>query len=35
VPLRFEGVDCVRHSNGQVYENRIYCNHPLIQALNQ
>jgi hypothetical protein len=33
--LRFEGVDCVRHGNGQVYENRIYCNHPLIQALNQ
>jgi len=35
VPLRFEGVDCVRHSDGQVYENRIYCDHPLIQALNR
>jgi hypothetical protein len=35
VPLRFEGVDCVRHKNGQVYENRIYCDHPLIQALNR
>jgi hypothetical protein len=35
MPLRFEGVDCVRHSNGRVYENRIYCDHPLIQALNR
>ena len=35
VPLRFEGVDCVRHSNGQVYENRIYCDHPLIRELNR
>jgi len=35
MPLRFEGVDCIRHSNGRVYENRIYCDHPLIQALNR
>jgi hypothetical protein len=28
-------VDCVRHSNGQVYENRIYCDHPLIRELNR
>ncbi|WP_438396059.1 nuclear transport factor 2 family protein [Caballeronia sp. DA-9] len=34
-PLRFEGVDCVRHENGQVYENRIYCDHPLVHALNR
>jgi ketosteroid isomerase-like protein len=33
-PLRMEGVDCVRHRNGQVYENRIYCDHPLVYSLN-
>jgi ketosteroid isomerase-like protein len=33
-PLRMEGVDCVRHRNGQVYQNRIYCDHPLVQSLN-
>lgn len=33
-PLRFEGTDCVRHRDGQVVENRIYCDHPLVRALN-
>jgi hypothetical protein len=33
-PFRFEGVDCVRHRNGQVYENRIFCDHPLVRSLN-
>jgi ketosteroid isomerase-like protein len=33
-PLRMEGVDCVRHRDGQVYENRIYCDHPLVHSLN-
>jgi hypothetical protein len=32
--FRFEGVDCVRHRNGQVYENRIFCDHPLVRSLN-
>jgi predicted ester cyclase len=35
VPLRFEGVDCVRHKDGQVHENRIFCNHPLVLSLNR
>jgi hypothetical protein len=35
VPVRFEGVDCVRHADGRVYENRIFCNHPLVLALNR
>ncbi|WP_056352617.1 nuclear transport factor 2 family protein [Burkholderia sp. Leaf177] len=34
-PLRFEGVDCVRHKDGQVYENRIFCDHPLVLSLNR
>jgi hypothetical protein len=32
--LRFEGVDCVRHRDGQVYENRIHACHPLLRSLN-
>ncbi|WP_213777305.1 nuclear transport factor 2 family protein [Caballeronia sp. dw_276] len=35
VPLRFEGVDCVRHKHGQVYENHIFCDHPLVLSLNR
>ncbi|WP_075360418.1 ester cyclase [Caballeronia sordidicola] len=35
VPLRFEGVDCVRHKDGQVHENRIFCDHPLVLSLNR
>lgn len=33
--LSFDGVDCVRHRNGRVIENRIYSDHPLIHALNR
>lgn len=35
VPLRFEGVDCVRHKDGRVYENRIFCDHALVLSLNR
>ncbi|HRO61342.1 MAG TPA: nuclear transport factor 2 family protein, partial [Burkholderiaceae bacterium] len=32
-PLRFTGVDRIRQKNGQVVENRIFCDHPLVRAL--
>jgi ketosteroid isomerase-like protein len=30
-PLEFTGVDIVRHRNGEVVGNRIFCDHPLIR----
>ena len=32
-PLRFTGVDRIRQKNGQVVENRIFCDHPLVRSL--
>ena len=32
-PLEFTGVDRIRHRNGQVVENRIFCDHPLVRSL--
>ena len=29
----FTGVDRIRQNNGQVVENRIFCDHPLVRAL--
>lgn len=32
-PLRFTGVDRIVQKNGQVVENRIFCDHPLVRSL--
>ena len=32
-PLQFTGVDRIRQKNGQVVENRIFCDHPLVRSL--
>lgn len=32
-PLRFTGVDRIVQRNGQVVENRIFCDHPLVRSL--